>query len=84
MMIFSVFKERAVLVLAALSIACLGTESAKADESDSAKKPNILFLLADDMGYGDLGCFGSPVIQSPHLDKLASQGVKLNQCYAGR
>ena len=45
-------------------------------------KPNIVFLLADDLGYGDLGCFGSPVIQSPHLDQLADQGVKLKQCYA--
>ena len=34
------------------------------------------------MGYGDLGCFGSPVIQSPNLDRLAQEGVKLNQCYA--
>ncbi len=46
------------------------------------KPPNIIFLLADDMGYGDLGCFGSPVIQSPNLDRLASDGVKLTQCYA--
>ena len=45
-------------------------------------KPNIVFLLADDLGYGDPGCFGSPVIQSPHLDQLADQGVKLKQCYA--
>ena len=45
-------------------------------------RPNIVFLLADDMGYGDLGCFGSPVIKSPNIDKLASQGVKLSQCYA--
>jgi arylsulfatase A len=45
-------------------------------------KPNIVFLLADDMGYGDLACFGSPVIQSPNIDRLAAQGVKLNQCYA--
>ncbi len=45
-------------------------------------RPNIIFLLADDMGYGDLGCFGSPVVQSPHLDKLASQGTKLTQCYS--
>ncbi len=46
------------------------------------EKPNIIFLLADDMGYGDLGCFGSPVIQSPNLDRLASEGMKLNQCYS--
>jgi len=45
-------------------------------------KPNIVFLLADDLGYGDLACFGSPVIQSPNLDQLADQGMKLNQCYA--
>lgn len=45
-------------------------------------QPNIVFLLADDMGYGDLGCYGSPIIQSPNIDKLAAQGVMLNQCYA--
>ncbi len=46
------------------------------------KRPNIIFLLADDMGYGDLGCFGSPVVRSPNLDKLATQGTKLTQCYS--
>ncbi len=44
--------------------------------------PNIVFLLADDLGYGDLGCFGSPVIRSPHLYRLATEGVRLTQCYA--
>ena len=47
-----------------------------------AEKPNIVFLLADDMGYADLGCFGSPVIKSPHLDKIASEGIKLTNCYS--
>jgi len=50
--------------------------------ADSPSRPNIVFLLADDMGFGDLACFGSPVIQSPNIDKLAAQGMKLNQCYA--
>lgn len=53
-----------------------------ASQLHAAPKPNIVFLLADDMGYGDLGCFGSPVIKSPNLDKLARAGMKLNQCYA--
>ncbi len=41
-----------------------------------ASRPNIVFLLADDLGYGDLGCYGRDDIQTPNLDKLASQGVR--------
>lgn len=48
----------------------------------SASQPNIVFLLADDMGYGDLACYGHPVIKSPNLDRLANDGVRLTHCYA--
>ena len=48
----------------------------------AAEKPNIIFMLADDMGYGDLACYGNPVIQSPNLDQLAADGVRLLDCYA--
>jgi len=44
--------------------------------------PNIVVFLADDLGYGDLGCFGHPIIQSPNLDAFAKQGVRLTQCYS--
>ncbi|MEX0321715.1 MAG: sulfatase [Puniceicoccaceae bacterium] len=47
-----------------------------------AERPNVVFLLADDMGFGDLGCFGSPVIQSPNLDALAADGMKLLDCHS--
>src|SRR6266478_3253018 len=48
-----------------------------------AKKPNILFILADDLGYGDLGCFGQKVIQTPNIDRLAAEGMRFTQVYAG-
>jgi arylsulfatase A-like enzyme len=48
---------------------------------EPARKPNILFLLADDLGYGDLSCYGHKDIRTPHLDRLATDGVKLTQFY---
>jgi len=45
--------------------------------------PNIVFVLADDLGYADLGCFGSETIQTPHLDRLAQQGLSFTRHYAG-
>src|SRR6188472_1985471 len=47
-----------------------------------ARRPNFLFILADDLGYGDLSCYGRPDYQTPVLDKLATQGVKLTSAYA--
>ncbi len=44
---------------------------------------NMILFLADDLGYGDLGSFGHPIIQSPNLDAFAKQGVRLTQCYSG-
>src|SRR5260221_1355446 len=46
-------------------------------------KPNILFILADDLGYGDLGCYGQTRIKTPNIDRLAAEGVRFTQCYAG-
>ena len=47
-----------------------------AEESGSAKPPNIVVLLADDLGMGDVGCFGNDTIRTPNIDKLAAGGVK--------
>ncbi len=48
-----------------------------------AEKPNIIYILADDLGYGDLGCYGQKMIKTPKLDEMASEGMKFTQFYAG-
>ncbi|MEA4887813.1 MAG: sulfatase-like hydrolase/transferase, partial [Bacteroides graminisolvens] len=52
-------------------------------QQNSAERPNIIFILADDMGYGDLSCYGNKDIKTPHIDKLAQTGTRFTQCYAG-
>jgi len=47
------------------------------------KRPNIVFILADDLGYGDLGVYGQQYIHTPHLDRLAAEGMRFTQFYAG-
>ena len=47
------------------------------------RKPNIIFILADDLGYGDLGCYGQKKIKTPNLDRLAAEGMRFTQCYSG-
>jgi arylsulfatase A-like enzyme len=49
----------------------------------AADKPNILFILADDLGYGDLGCYGQKRVLTPNLDRLALEGVRFMQAYSG-
>ncbi|MEJ7768074.1 MAG: sulfatase-like hydrolase/transferase [Chitinophagaceae bacterium] len=50
---------------------------------DKPKKPNIIFILADDLGYGDLGSYGQQKIKTPNLDKMAKTGMRFTQFYAG-
>jgi len=49
----------------------------------AAEKPNIIFIMVDDMGYHDLGCYGSKTILTPNLDRLAAQGMRFTDCYSG-
>lgn len=62
--------------LGGLACAALGAQT-------TASRPNIIFILADDLGYGDLGCFGQKRIQTPNIDRLAAQGMRFTQVYAG-
>ena len=48
-----------------------------------ADRPNVIYIMCDDMGYGDLGCYGQPYISTPNIDSLASRGMRFTQAYAG-
>ena len=54
----------------------------QAQDNDKPHQPNILLIVVDDLGYGDLGCYGLKDIRTPHLDKLAKDGVRLTDCYS--
>ncbi len=58
-------------------IACL------APVSQAADKPNIVYVLADDLGYGDLSCYGQKTLRTPHLDQMAREGMRFTRHYAG-
>src|SRR5262245_26252201 len=47
----------------------------------AAKPPNVIIILADDLGYGDLSCYGHPTIRTPHLDRMASEGMRFTDFY---
>ncbi len=59
---------------------CFATDAVAAD---ATKPPNIVFIMADDLGYGDVGCYGQQTIQTPVIDRLASEGLRCTACYAG-
>src|SRR6266498_835427 len=51
--------------------------------ANAQPKPNIIFIMADDLGYADLGCYGQQKIETPNIDALARHGVKFMQFYSG-
>jgi arylsulfatase A-like enzyme len=56
---------------------------ASAGDGPAGRKPNIIYILADDLGYGDLGCYGQQKIKTPNIDALAADGMRFTQHYAG-
>ena len=64
-------------------ISCVALLIAFRTASAAERRPNIVFILADDLGYRELGCFGQKRIRTPNLDRLAEQGMRLTQHYSG-
>lgn len=71
-----IVKNRLTLAILALSLMFVNGINA-------AEKPNVIFIMADDLGYGDLGCYGQKRIQTPNIDRLAKEGMRFTQFYAG-
>src|SRR5882724_5551442 len=76
--------SRTVLFCVGLST---GFGSSRAQQTNqpppAPRKPSIVLIVADDLGYGDLGCYGQTKIKTPNLDKLAAEGVRFTDFYAG-
>lgn len=74
-------KRRDFLKSMSAAIAAIGSFSELVISRTPARKPNVVILLIDDLGYGDLGCFGCKDIPTPHIDSLAANGVKCTNSY---
>ncbi len=68
---------------AAAAMSLAGCKTTPVEKKSTQKQPNIIFIMADDLGYGDLGCFGQKEIKTPNIDRLAAEGTRFTDCYAG-
>jgi arylsulfatase A-like enzyme len=64
-------------------LACLLLATTLLVPLQAAGKPNLIWIMADDLGYGELGCYGQKIIQTPNLDRMAAEGLRFTQFYAG-
>jgi arylsulfatase A-like enzyme len=70
-------------VIVWMMVLLLSTIQTLAKNITKPDKPNIIFIMADDLGYGDLGCYGQELLQTPNIDQLAKEGLRFSQAYAG-
>ena len=70
------------LAAASLAIPGCANNYQKSSQKASSDKPNFIIIFTDDQGYQDVGCFGSPNIKTPNLDRMASEGMKFTDFYS--
>ncbi len=71
------------LSIAGLTALFTGCKEESKKTSDASDNPNIILIIVDDLGYGDLGCYGQEVLSTPHIDKMASEGIMFTNHYCG-
>lgn len=76
------YTEKLNFILLALFLFAAGCSSRSA-EGNEVERPNIIYILVDDMGYGDLGSYGQQILKTPNLDRMAAEGILFTDHYAG-
>lgn len=74
-------RTSAMICLAA--VAAVWSVRLDGDDKTNPVRPNIIYIMVDDLGYGDLGCYGQKVIQTPNIDEFSAEGIKFTDHYAG-
>lgn len=74
--------NRFIVTLTLMLVLFASCNTSKKDKPEGSK-PNIIYIMADDMGYADIGCYGQEFIQTPNIDRLAKEGMRFTQHYAG-
>ena len=73
-----------IVAIILLSVALLTTSAASAGDAPAARPPNFVIVFTDDQGYQDVGCFGSPDIKTPNLDRMAREGMRFTSFYVSQ